>query len=733
VVQAQTAAVRGFVTDASNGAVLQGVNVVVERADGDFFGAATDSDGLYVIAGLRPGPYTLRASFIGFRANVDTLQLARGEVRVLDIHLEPSEEALDEVIVEADEEGNAADITAGLQTIQPFDIEQVPGPDLSGDFANYLTTLPGVVIIGDQGGQFFIRGGEPSQNLVLLDGMLVYQPFHILSFFSAFPSDILNSVDLYAGGFGARYGGRISSVIDATTRNGNNRRFAGAVTLSPFLVGTRVEGPLDAQGKFSVLASGRQSVLEQGASRLISRPVPFHFNDLFVKFHGPVTRNGRFSLSTLQTSDRGVVGEDTGSGPPDEIRWHNEAYGGRYLFLPGSLPILAEFVISYSRFTNELGPRADPGRSSTTSRVNSEANITHYTAFADLRWGLFARTLALKSALGGLYQDLRIAREFLTEVGFYVAPSFRLDKQMVLTPSLRVHSFPSKGQTYLEPRFRAVWEQGRHQVSGAAGFYHQEIVGLNDRRDATSAFTVWSAVPIGDVPQAFHLILGYRNRLATGLDFSVEGYYKKLFNLYIAEWTAFPRLTTRLQQADGRVAGLDLRLELRRPNFYGYINYGLSSVEYNARQSSLQLWFGSAAYRFRPAHDRRHQINMLASTTLLGFDLSARWNFGSGLPFNRALGFDGFLLMDGSVDVFQDEGSRRVIYERPFNGVLPTYHRLDLSAERTFRTGRTKTTVQASLINAYDRTNIFYLDIFTLQRADQLPIIPSFGIKVELE
>ena len=89
--------------------------------------------------------------------------------------------------------------------------------------------------------------------------------------------------------------------------------------------------------------------------------------------------------------------------------------------------------------------------------------------------------------------------------------------------------------------------------------------------------------------------------------------------------------------------------------------------------------------------------------------------------------------MDGSVDAFQDQGDRRVIYERPFNGILPTYHRLDLSVERTFTTGRARTTVQGSLINAYDRANIFFLDVFTLQRADQLPLIPSFGIKIELD
>ena len=114
---------------------------------------------------------------------------------------------------------------------------------------------------------------------------------------------------------------------------------------------------------------------------------------------------------------------------------------------------------------------------------------------------------------------------------------------------------------------------------------------------------------------------------------------------------------------------------------------------------------------------------------MFGFDLSARWQFGSGLPYSRAVGFDGFILMDGAVDVTSAPGDLRVIYERPYNGELPTYHRLDLSLERTFEVGRAELTGQVGVINAYNRSNLFYYDIFTLRRVDQLPIIPSFGLK----
>ena len=729
---AQTATVRGFVTDSATGAALQNVNVALFGEDDSLYGSATNADGLYVVAGLAPGFYELRVTLIGYTTVRDTLRLAARDIVTRDVVLAEAEELLREVVVEGDRDVRMTDLEAGLETISPQDIEHLPGPEISGDLALYLSALPGVVVVGDQGGQFYVRGGEPTQNLVLLDGMLIYQPFHILSYYSAFPSEVLSTVDLYAGGFGARFGGRISSVIDVWSRNGNTRQFAGSAWASPFVAGAVLEGPIEKSGRFSFLGSVRQSVLEHVASRYIDHPLPLDFNDVFAKIHGKANRNGRVSVTMLRTEDRGVVGRAPDSLRNDEVRWTNWALGGRYLFLPGSLPVLAEFMVSYSEHTNERGPAERPLRSSTTGRINFESNITHYGSLFTVKWGLFARTLALESELSGLYQDLRLDREWVTEAGLYVAPEFRFANRKVVTPSIRVHNFPSKRQLYLEPRIRAMWDIAGNRLSGAVGLFHQEIVGISDRRDAASTFTAWTAVPMGGVPRAVQAIAGWGREVHAGVDVAVETYWKRLSNLFIAEWTALPRLTTRLQQADGRVFGLDVRVEMRRAGFYGYINYGLSSVEYQAMQSSLRLWFGSDTYRFRPAHDRRHQLNVLATTSLGGIDVSARWQFGSGLPFNRALGFDGFLLMDGTVDVFHTPGDRRVIYERPYNGILPTYHRLDLAAERTFETAAGRITVQASVINAYDRANIFFLDVFTLQRADQLPFIPFVGIKVDV-
>ncbi len=161
------------------------------------------------------------------------------------------------------------------------------------------------------------------------------------------------------------------------------------------------------------------------------------------------------------------------------------------------------------------------------------------------------------------------------------------------------------------------------------------------------------------------------------------------------------------------------------------VTYGLSSVRYNAMQASLETWFGSPEIEFRPPHDRRHQVNALGQVTLAGFELTARWNFGSGLPYNQVQGYDRFLLLNGDVDVAATPGVPRVIYDRPYGGVLPTYHRLDVSVERTFPFKGGAFSTQAGAINLYDRTNLFALDVFTLEQTNQLPIVPYIGLKIE--
>lgn len=735
---AQNGTVRGFVRDAGDGQPLQGVNIILMDGGDGFYGAATNNDGFYAISRVPPGRYAFRATYIGYQTYTDTLDVVDG-VQTYTFEIQFAESELEEVIVEGEREAaGAAALTAGLQTVRPEEIELVPTPDVSGDLVNYLTTMPGVVTAGDQGGQIFVRGGEPTHNLVLLDGMLVYQPFHLIGFYSAFPSEIINTSDVYAGGFGAKYGGRLSSVIDVSARTGNKRRFAGSVAVSPFMSGARLEGPL-VRDRASILLSGRTSVIEQGVSNYIDTPLPYQFDDQFGKLHINLSQNHQASVTALRTFDRGNLGRfDTTTTDLnlDQVVWENTAVGARYILLPTNLPILAEIMVSGSKIKNEFGPPDSLSRASSTQQFQGLVNVTHFLGNTDVNWGIYVRSTKLESQLGGQLQNITTNREYVTEAGGYFEPEFRLraGSGFRIQPGLRFQTFPSKGRTFVEPRIRLVFDYGIHRFSAAWGLYHQEIVGLSDRRDAGDVFTAWTSSPLGVVPEAMHIIGGYQIRLVSGVEFALEGFYKKLSNLSVAEWTPFPRFTTALQPANGDAYGLDVRLEVSMGRFYGFANYGYAKVTYNAMQETLPIWYGVDQLEYSPPHDRRHQANILGSLEVYGFNFNVRWQYGSGLPFSESLGFDEFVLLEGPTPVQTEPGDTRVLYDLPYKGRLPDYHRLDISLDRTFSaSSNIDVTLQAGVTNAYDRKNVFYVDLFTLRRLDQLPRIPTVGLKVDFK
>jgi len=751
---AQSGTINGFVTDLSDGQALEGATVALYGMDADetvpLYGAATNSEGFYIIRGITPGSYRWRISFIGFVALEDTINVSSMNVTITRA-LEPDLEAIGEVLVESNRTTGVARVTAGRQRIRPPEIEIIPAPDISADLAGYLTTLPGVVAPGDRGGQFFVRGGEPPQNLTMLDGMIIYQPFHVLGFYSAFPADIINTTDFYAGGFGAKYAGRMSSVIDVNARTGNNRRFAGSASASPFTGALLLEGPIY-PGLASFIVSGRQSFISQVDSSLYNDSYPFEFNDTFGKIHFTPGSRSQFSLTAFSTFDKGELVENIEATQPQDVEWTNSGFSISWLALSKNLPLATR--LTYSQSVHRMEQRDETGAERTSLIRNtrvafdatfSEGRFAGGRSTAIAGWDVeFGRT---QNELGGLFQNFEGRGRPIPSFGFYLEPTFVFPNGLTLYPGMRLQSYNTRVIPYPEPRIRAEFERGSHHFSAAAGVYNQQIIGISDRRDPLNVFTAWTGVPRDDtigsqadlellrnrIGSALHFLLGYRSDPNEWLEFAVESFYKRYTNLLVSEWSAFPQLTTRLQPATGRSFGIETRAELRKEPFYGFITYGLSNTEYAAEGNAVSLVFGQDKFHYRPPHDRRHNLNALGCVTLAGFDVSIRWQFGSGLPYTKPLAFDGFALIDDIRTGFDFENSRRVVYDRPYGDELPTYHRLDASIEKTWRLQGASVTLQGSAINLYDRRNIFYVDLFTLRRTDQLPFIPSLGLKIAFE
>ena len=752
---AQPSTLNGFVTDRSDGQILEGATVALYAPDNNegapLHGTVTNSEGLYLIGRIEPDTYELRISFVGYRLHSETITLSRSEVRTVSVALSTDPEALDEVLVETERSTGVARITAGRQRITPEEIELIPAPDITADLAGYLTTLPGIVTTGDRGGQFFVRGGEPPQNLTMLDGMIVYQPFHVLGFYSAFPAEIIEKVDFHAGGFGAKYVGRLSSVIDVSARPGNNRRFAGMASASPFTGALRLEGPIY-PGVASFHVSARESFIDQTGNSLYDKELPFDFNDAFGKLHFTPGSRQRFSLTGFRTFDQGRLVEDIADDEPQDIQWTNNGFSISWLSLSRNLPIATKLTYSRSEHRMEQGLPGDTLRTSVikNSRLALDATFSEGSFIGSRSttiagWDVtFGRT---RNELGGLFQNLENSGTPVPSFGLYVEPEFVYPGGWRISPGIRMQSYNTRIVPFPEPRLRISYERGIHHFSGAVGLYRQQIIGLSDRRDPANVFIAWTGVPregsIGNAQQdellkdrigrSLHVLFGYRASPQQWIEYAIEGFYKKNTNLFVAEWTAFPRLTTRLQHATGRSFGFEVRTELRREPFFAYATYGFSNTEYAADGNAVAILFGTERLHYRPPHDRRHNVNALASVSTHGFTLSMRWQFGSGLPYTRPLAFDGFALIDDIRSAYDLENSRRIVYDRPFGDELPTYHRLDVSIDKTWQTRWASITLQGSAINLYDRRNIFYVDIFTLRRTDQLPFLPSIGLKVAFD
>jgi len=718
---AQQSSLQGVVLSSSTGSPLEGVAVMLDREGKQVYGALTDRNGFYVIGRIQPGPYVLRSQSIGYMEHRETVTLAADQPGRVNFRLEIAPVELEGISVTPEKGPTIRDL--GRQVVTPADIRRVPVPAGTGDLATYIETLPGVATTSDRGGQVYVRGGTPAENLVLVDGIPIYQPFHIVGFFSVFPEDLVSSADFYAGGFGARYTGRTSSVLDVSLRDGNPNRIKGMASLSPFLAEAMVDGPV-ARG-VSVIASARRSLIEQTSGALLGQKQPYSFDSELLKLTMLNGENQRCSALFLRTSDGGRLDpEETVS----HIAWQNLLFGGRCVTQLTGFLRLAEVNFSYSGFNNDAVNRGASLFHSRVSKVEHDARLTTMIGTVPLYGGYHLSGEFTRYDLTELFGIGRL-EDAIFGLDAYLEAALPLGNRVEVQPGVVLNGLPYAA---VEPRVRASWQPfGRptEKVQGAFGVYRQNLVGVSDMRDVTSAFTAWMVAPNDQPLQVTYGSLGWQQSLADGLRFSAESYYKWMKNLPVPVWRATAAFTTDLTRADGTSYGGDSRLEYTLPHFYAFLGYGYSWTEYRATQAEFASWYGESVQSYHPPHDRRHQINAIVSFDAAGFKASARWQFGSGLPFTRPLGFDeAFNYTVDLYDPSKSYGTARMLLDRPFNGRLPMMHRLDVSLERGFDLPVGKLQVQAGAMNVYDRHNMFYYDLYTGRRVDQLPLAPYASV-----
>ncbi|MFO8028747.1 MAG: TonB-dependent receptor [Cyclonatronaceae bacterium] len=729
VAHAQTVQLRGIITDASDNQPVEGANVVLLDREKEFVhGAATDRNGLYRIGRIQPGDYYIRISYIGYVTHEDPFTITDEPSQLYNARLEEDREMLDEVVISV--RSQAARMTAGHQRVSPVDLQRVVTPGAGGDMASYLQALPGVVATGDRGGQLFVRGGTPSENLALIDGLTIYQPFHIVGFFSAFPQELLASADFYAGGFETRYTGRISSVLDVRMRDGNFHNTTGSGSISPFLTEVLVEGPLQ-KGHSSWIGSYRRSQIEHTSPLFLGKEQPVHFESQFAKVTQLSNDGTRCSALGMHTYDRGRLDSELGN----NFWWRNLVIGGGCTHIASDPDLFVDFNTGISHLSNGMGGSRETNLSSSITKLNTELNISQFVDDIELRYGINFHMKWLTYDIEELFQVPSTSLEALLGLNTYIESAIPIGNVM-LRPGTAFTYYTDYFGLTAQPRLRFSWQPygtKYQEFNAAIGYYSQSITGITDLRDVGTAFLAWLPAPEGKQLRSLHYLVGWQQRLARGLQVSVEGYHKQMKNLPVTVWSTIAKFTTDLALADGNIYGADLRFEYGTRRLYTFIGYGYSWIEYESAQRSFSEWFGEPIQHYHPAHDRRHQINAMVTLDVSDYTFSVGWQLGTGLPFTRQMGFDSILRFDrGLPNVRSNYGTPRVILDQPFQGRTPVFHRMDISVNRTLRVGTTRMEIQLGVINSYNRTNLFYYDVYTQRRIDQLPLAPYGSFKVVL-
>ncbi len=723
---------RVIVISGDDGNPIVGANVLLFNGETDdnfddlFDAGATDSDGRYEFERIEPGNYTLRISYVGHETLIENLQIADGDRIVRRITLRFASSEFDEVVVTERRQISTGDV--GVISISAEEINRIPSLVAGGDLSSYLQTVPGVVTAGDRGGDLYIRGGNPSQNLVLVDNMQIFKPFHISNLYSAFPGNMVQTVDLYAGGFAAEYSGATSAIIDVTLRNGNMRHHQSSVTVSPYLTSAQYEGPLK-KDRQSIMVQGRYSIMDRYAERIIGEKQEFNFYDVTAKYAFQ-SESVSCNVTAIRTYDSGQIDPSRNL----DLSWSNTVSGVRCLGFDERFNYPVDVSVGYMSYSNSERIDGNPELFSSMNDIFLRFDHKDDVFNFPMDYGFFIGFRSFETILSERFSDFLSLKANRALVKSYAQMEYSIADRFRIQPGIALQFTLETSPTF-EPRLRMAYSWGKddgQEVSLATGIYYQSYEGISDTRDAGTVFTVIKANEYQEQqPRAVHGIAGYEINIGM-FELNLEGYVKDHQNIPVSRWTPLARFELETALADGFTYGFDTRVELDAGRFYGQAAYGYSNVEYEAVSESLGAWVEEDIFSYNPGHDQRHKLNIIGSYDFPGFTTNVSWEFSSGRPFTKVYGFD-LSLRVPEEDPMTTAGTARTLFSKPFNERLPVQHRLDVSVERTFRFHENVALLaKIGANNIYDRNNIFFYNLNTLQRVDQTPMMPYISLTANL-
>lgn len=782
--------VKGYVYEKGSQTPFLYTNVILEdTVQGRKFGANTNEQGYYQISQITPGTYDLVVKTQSYTTHREKVEVKSGSIQVITVYMEESVDELGPLTI-VGEEDKTKNVSMSMTPATSKDIKMVPMVGGTKDIVTYLTAaVPGAITTGDQGGQVYIRGGSPIQNKVLLDGMIVYNPFHSIGFFSVFDTDIIRSADIYTGGFGAEYGGRISSVMDIKTVDGNKEDFSGRIEATPFGAKTMVNGPIwnttqEGGSSASYVFSAKTSYLEYTSPAVYEyvngeEGLPFNFLDLY----GKVAINGaggsKFNVFGFNFRDQVKYQAIS------DLNWNSWGVGSNFTLVPQSSPVLIEGNFSVSDYRIQLDEENLESRYSNVGGFNFGMDFTYYAGDNEVKYGVsvqgFKTGFSTFNSVGRVIEQNQNTTEL---AGYVLYKHVSKNKRWVFNPSFRLHNYAALNAISPEPRLGVKFNATENlRFKFAGGMYSQNLIQANSDRDVVNLFYGFLSGPDnlqsefvtenGDVrdvkhklQKANHYIVGFEydlmDKITTKTDkegkkkkerhkisVNVEGYikdFRQLTNMnrnkiYEDSQTDKPEVLRKdFIIETGLARGVDFLVKYSGANKFFWVVYSIGKVD---------RWDGFITYS--PVFDRRHNIN-LVGTIQFGKDktweMNHRWNFGSGFPFTQTAGF--YEPMDFNNGIGTDytttnSGELGIIYGGLNEGRLPSYHRYDLTISKSFKFFQTAEDgsklvnkdpksmlmVTAGVTNMYNRQNVFYVNRVTNEVVRQLPIMPSVGLSYE--
>jgi len=714
--------VRGVVKDSLSLESLPFGNVFIKELN---VGTSTNNRGYFVIPSVPANRnLTVVVSYVGYKkkelrvlVNADTITDLEILLPSLKIQFETIEK-IERIIKE-----NVPDV--GKIIITPKEIENIP-KGVETDLLRSLASLPGVQSTGDVSAKFNVRGGETNQNLILLDGMPVYYPFHAIGLFSIIDPDVINNVEFFKGGFSANYGRAISSIIKIDTKDGDKNNLRAKLSASLLSAKGLIEGPIPS-GSFFV--SARKSLSNNILKKFVNEndlPIDFYDASLKINFADPDFFAGsKFSLHGLMSEDNLKYSDLI---KPD-YRWRNNIWGFR-IFTLGEVPFFLDFGISVSQFKNEIMPKQS-GIKPKSNEVNDFTISTDFLYVLDSKdevsLGVDVKSFTTKLFLlnrldfqidagaDGLGSNAYLNYKFLrfSDIGIDIGARINLK------------DLAAKGDL-IEPRINVTYLLFPElTLKSAFGVYQQDISTIVDEREVLSLFDPVFIIPdYMHKSKALHYMAGISSKLSNYFSINLESYYKKIVSA--------PTLNEN-------------KTQFNQPDFLqssGESYGGEIQAKYKTNQIDLSLSYTlSRAFKevegvkYHPRYDSRHNLNF--SFTLNFFDdwqFSANWIYHSGRPYTQQLGYyDKLLLNDFLYDYKIYESLFPIRYFGDKNTArLPDYHRLDLILAKKINLGFMKLNFDISAINVYNRKNIFYFEQSTGKIVNMLPFLLTATVKAEL-